>query len=78
MQQFQVGAKYKTSSICDADCFFHFTVVGRTDKTVTIVGDLLKTPIRRKIKEFTSGEESFLPYGAGSMSPVISTSDFYQ
>lgn len=76
MQQFQVGAKYKTSSICDADCFFHFTVVGRTDKIVTIVGDLLKTPIRRKIYLFT-GNESCMPYGAFSMSPVISATDIY-
>ena len=34
--QFQVGQSYATRSICDYDCIYRFTILGRTAKTVKI------------------------------------------
>lgn len=68
---FKVGQKYTTRSACDYDCVFSFEVVKRTEKTVTIVGDLIDSPKRVKIHNF-SDAESFLPYGSYSMSPCVS------
>lgn len=69
--QFQVGKTYTTRSACDYDCIFSFTVVARTDKNITIVGDLLDKPVRRKVRVY-GAQESVMPYGSYSMAPVIS------
>lgn len=70
MKKFIVGNTYTTRSACDYDCIFSFKVVARTDKSITIVGDLIDKPTRKKI--YTYGpEESALPYGSYSMAPVI-------
>lgn len=68
--QFQVGKTYTTRSACDYDCIFSFTVVARTDKSITITGDLLDKPTRKKIRVY-SDSESVMPYGSYSMAPVI-------
>jgi hypothetical protein len=36
--QFQIGRTYSTRSICDHNCIFAFTILGRTAKTVTRSG----------------------------------------
>jgi hypothetical protein len=69
--QFQVGKTYTTRSACDYNCVFSFTVVARTDKNITIIGDLLDKPTRRKVRVY-GAEESCLPYGSYSMAPCIS------
>ena len=69
--QVQVGKTYTTRSACDYNCIFSFTVVARTEKNVTIIGDLLDKPTRRKVYVWGS-EESCLPYGSYSMAPSIS------
>lgn len=65
---FEVGKTYATRSLCDYDCIFRFTVVGRSSKSIltTIRGELA---VRRiKVRD---GVESFAPFGAYSMSPII-------
>lgn len=71
MSKFIVGNTYSTRSACDYNCVFTFTVVSRTDKSVTIVGDMIDKPSRKKIYNF-SDVESFLPYGSFSMAPSVS------
>lgn len=67
--KFQVGKTYATRSICDHNCIFSYTIVSRTEKTVTIKsGD--KTT-RRKVREY-DGAEVIDPLGRYSMSPVLS------
>jgi len=68
---FKVGQEYATRSACDYECVFKFKVLKRTEKTVTIVGDLIDSPKRVKIHNF-SDVESFSPYGSFSMAPSIS------
>ena len=70
MKKFIVGNTYSTRSACDYNCVFTFKVVARTDKNITIIGDLLDKPTRRKVFVY-SEEESVLPYGSYSMAPVI-------
>jgi hypothetical protein len=71
MKRFTVGSTYTTRSACDYNCIFSFTVVSRTEKSVTIVGDLINKPTRKKIYTYGT-EESFLPYGSFSMAPSVS------
>lgn len=71
MQKFIVGNTYTTRSACDYNCVFSFKVVSRTEKSVTIIGDMIDKPSRKKI--YTHGtDESFLPYGSFSMAPSVS------
>jgi hypothetical protein len=70
MKKFIVGNTYSTRSACDYNCVFSFKVVARTDKSITIVGDLLDKPARKKIRVYGE-EESVMPYGSYSMAPVI-------
>ena len=68
---FKVGQKYTARSAGDYDCIFTFEVLKRTEKTVTVIGDLIKEPKRLKIHHF-GVQESFMPYGSYSMAPVVS------
>ena len=70
INQFKVGNTYTTRSACDYDCIFSFTVVSRTDKSITITGDCLSGPTRRKVRVY-SDSESVMPLGSFSMAPVI-------
>lgn len=69
MNEFKIGQKLSSRSICDSNCKFEGEVLKRTAKTVTI-----KTPMRGearcKIHMNTAGEFIF-PYGRYSMAPVF-------
>jgi hypothetical protein len=71
MKKFTVGNTYTTRSACDYNCVFTFKVISRTDKSIVITGDLIDSPTRKKIRVY-GDEESFMPYGAYSMAPVVS------
>lgn len=70
--QFQIGRTYSTRSACDHNCIFAFTIVARTDKTVTFThhGETKKRGLR-----VYNGMESFKPFGSYSMAPVICADD---
>ncbi len=69
---FQVGRTYRCRSICDHDCIFSFTVMARTEKTVTITVHGKAT--RRKVR-LCDGVESIDPHGSYSMAPVLRATD---
>lgn len=69
MKQFQVGHTYATRSICDHDCIFSFTILGRTAKTVTVT--VHGKTVRRGLQVW-EGVEQFKPFGTYSMCAIIS------
>lgn len=71
MEKFIIGKSYSCRSIGDHDCVFEYTVLSRTDKTVTISGDCIeRKPRRRKIYTDQNGEY-ILPLGDYSFAPVL-------
>lgn len=72
MKQFEVGKQYATRSAGDHNCIFAFTIVARTEKTVTICQD--GKTVRRGISIY-DGCEQFLPFGRYSMAPVVGADD---
>lgn len=71
--KFEVGKIYTTRSACDHDCIFAFTIVGRTDRTVTVQDRHGSKPKRRKI-DLIDGVEYIYPCGKYSMCPVLRAS----
>lgn len=65
---FETGKTYATRSICDSECVFAFTILGRTAKTVTtqVHGKTVKRGVR-----IYDGVEQFMPFGNYSMAAVI-------
>jgi hypothetical protein len=72
MNQFQIGRTYSTRSICDYDCVFSFTILGRTAKTVTTQ---IHSKIVRRGLSLWDGVEQFSPYGRYSMAPIVGADD---
>ena len=70
MKRFEVGNTYKTRSICDYDCIFSWTVLKRTEKTLTLKEDTGEIKTRR-IAINSEGIETCRPDGKYSMCPVI-------
>jgi hypothetical protein len=70
--QFQIGRTYSTRSICDHDCIFAFTILGRTAKTVTI--QVHGKTVRRGLSLWNDVEQ-FSPYGRYSMAPIVGADD---
>lgn len=70
--QFNVGQTYSVRSICDYDCIFSFTILSRTEKTVTIKHH--GNTVRRKVR-VVEGVEAIDPHGRYSMSPVLWAND---
>lgn len=66
--QFEVGKTYTCRSICDWDCIYSFTIVRRSEKTVTIKSH--GKEVRRTIR-VADGSEQIDPHGRYSMSPVL-------
>jgi hypothetical protein len=66
--KFVVGQTYATRSIGDADCIFSFTILARTDKTVTV--EVHDKRVRRGLNIW-EGVEQFKPFGTYSMCAVI-------
>lgn len=70
--KFEVGKTYATRSICDHECIFSFTILGRTAKTITTtVHDKI---VRRGLTTW-NGVEQFKPFGTYSMCAVIGADD---
>jgi hypothetical protein len=69
MTTFQTGRTYYTRSICDADCIFSFTILGRTAKSVTV--QVHGKTVRRGLSVW-NGIEQFKPFGNYSMAAIIS------
>lgn len=71
MTKFQVGQTYATRSICDHDCIFSFTILARTEKTVTT--KVHGKTVRRGLSTNWDGTaEAFKPFGNYSMAAIIS------
>lgn len=73
MKKFEIGKNYSMRSICDHDCVWTYTVVARTESTVTITdGKETKTcRINKKYSEYRNTESVF-PLGRYSMCPILS------
>jgi hypothetical protein len=76
--QFQVGKTYSTSSACDSECIFTFTVISRTAKFVTLQspsGEINKRKVWFDPYADKYGEDATIehlsPFGVYSMSPVL-------
>lgn len=66
--KFAVGKTYTCRSIGDSDCIYSFTIVRRSEKTVTI--NYHDKEVRRTIR-VVDGSEQIDPHGRYSMSPVL-------
>lgn len=74
--KFETGKTYATRLISNHESIIRFTVIKRTDKTVTVIGDFINDPIRNtphvmRVAIFQD-VENFKPWGRYSMCPVIS------
>lgn len=73
--EFKVGKTYATSSICDHNCIFSYTIIKRTEKTVTI-RDKFGSEKRCKIhRDDYRPIEYIYPQGIYSMCPVLDAGD---
>ena len=66
--QFQIGRTYFARSICDHECVFKFTILGRTAKTVTTT--VHGKTAKRGLSVY-EGVEQFKPFGSYSMAAII-------
>lgn len=73
MKKFEIGREYSMRSICDHECVWTYTVVDRTEKTITITDgkETKKCRISAKISEYRDAE-TVLPLGKYSMCPMLS------
>ncbi len=69
-QKFQVGKTYYTTSACDSECYFRYTVKRRTEKSVWFIPENSNKIKRCKIGHWNNSE-IFYPLGHYSMAPVI-------
>jgi len=69
--QFQPKHTYSSRLVTDSDTIIAFTVLKRTAKTVTVLGDMLKEPTVFRVSLYNNVEQ-FKPWGCYSMCPVIS------
>lgn len=67
--RFQIGQTYYDRSACDHDCIFEFTILARTEKTVTID---YRGKISRRGLSVYDGIEQFKPFGTYSMCTIVS------
>lgn len=70
LKQFQIGKTYSTRSIGDHNAVFSFTIISRTQKSVTVREDGALTTVQRRVQS-RDGVEQFMPYGNYSMAPTI-------
>ncbi len=74
MKTFEIGKTYSTTSICNSDCVWSYTITARTASTVTAVnkyGEEKRYKIIKKLSEYRNAE-TILPEGKYSMCPTIS------
>ena len=73
MEEFEVGKTYATHSVCAHDCIFSYTIVKRTEKTVTIRDKFGKV---KRCKLHNNGKAEYIfPEGIYSMCPVLEADD---
>lgn len=74
MIQFEIGKVYECRSICDYDCVWTYTVIARTNSTVTIKNDETGVVEKKRILGYSKafGIENVHPLGNYSMCPVLS------
>ena len=74
MKTFEINKTYECRSIGDYDCVWHYTVVSRTAKTITVLSDKGETQKFRIIKGLSEirNAESVYPLGNYSMCPILS------
>lgn len=70
MVQFEIGKTYGCRSICDSDCIFSYTILGRTAKMVVIYSPIARKARKCKVREY-DGAETIYPEGYYSMCPII-------
>ena len=74
MTQFEVGKTYSCRSLCDYECIWRFTVIGRTGKTVVVTeegkAEAKSLRINAKLSEH-NGAETVFPLGRYSMAPTL-------
>ena len=73
MKKFEIGRTYSTTSCCNSECVITYTIIGRTAATVTATdnhGETARFRISKKHSEYRNAE-TFLPWGAYSMAPMI-------
>ncbi len=73
MKKFEIGKTYTTRSACNSECILKYTITARTAATVTATdnhGESAKFRISKKYSEYRNAE-TFLPWGAYSMAPMI-------
>ena len=74
MKKFEIGRTYSTRSICNNECVITYTITARTATTVTATdnhGETARFRISKKHSQYRDAE-TFLPWGAYSMAPMIS------
>ena len=67
---FQTGKKYYTRSVGDYNCIYEYTVVSRTEKTITLSNPSFEKPQRKKVYLY-EGVEHCRPEGSYSMAPIL-------
>lgn len=73
MKKFEVGKRYGMNSICDSDCWWYYTVIARTECTITLKsdrGEVIKCRMNSKRNEIY-GCEAVRPLGSYSMCPTL-------
>ena len=73
MRKFEIGNTYKMRSICNHDCIWTYTVINRTDCTVTLADEQGKTSKHRISKRASAwnNAETVFPLGQYSMCPSL-------
>ena len=73
MKKFEIGKEYSCRSICDHECVWTFTVIERTEKTITVTDgkSTKKLRIIQKLSDWREAESCY-PLGKYSMAPILS------
>ncbi len=66
--QFKIGQTYYQRSICDHNCIFQFTILDRTNKTITT--EVHGKRVKRGLSLYNEIEQ-FAPFGRYSMAAII-------
>ena len=66
--KFEIGKTYNCRSITDSNCRYEFTIVKRTEKTVSF--NYENKTVTKKVTVYDSREIVF-PLGKYSMAPII-------
>ena len=74
MVRFEIGKVYECRSICDYDCVWTYTVIARTESTITIKDNHTGKTQKNRILGFSKqmGAETVYPLGKYSMCPSLS------